>query len=586
MGEDLYKDKYTSLREALQNSIDSCRYKSKVLKDEYVPYIKVFIEAGQLIVEDNGAGMDEFIIENFFGKLASCFYEQEKIKTQFEAIGQFGVGVFSYFLLSEFIDIETKTKNSNSLKFRFDKDPKSYFHFYDRAERNSSGTTITMHLKKEVIGEITFRNTEKYIRNIFKHVEIPIEINGEDYQSIIQPQSFVLDPIKEIRDRIKLQNKKLFLNLSLIEATINDDEIEGTCALIVSKNYLDLFSNNSSIFDSEMFNTYNRHITMSQISTSQKGVFVNFYGSSYLELLVGNINIKKKIRINIDRNEFSNIIQIYNIIQKFEFAILNKIFNVIEFQYKNNEERLTVTNSFLSNYANYINEKVIFSKDYINLLHNSLYVRVFDNSEMKIINIKQLCDTHEDFILISDKENIGEIKKHFNYPIIIATGDIYNGNFNQMKEIITILAEYHSSIIYYKNIGYEFISKNNPIPDYKNEIKKIKEILGLHYWGITRANSKKLIVSSWLGKSEFDETYLHETLLINYNHSFIKFILTNYDIIKKDVRFKRIIKSVFDYIFELKVSNGINKDTLNKLNEIIDQLNEISKIRKLVLSDF
>ena len=241
IGEDLYKDRLTSLREAVQNSVDSCRYKSKVLKEVYSPSMKIYVNDDFLRIEDNGAGMDEFIIENFFGRLASSFYEQEKIKSQFEAIGQFGVGVFSYFLLGEFIDIETKTIKSSAIKFRFDKDPKSYFHFYDKAERDTPGTTITMHLKKELVGKITFAVVENYLRKIFKHIEFPIELSSINNKTIIEFQSFQINSAKEIKDRLKLQEKKLSSQLITIVSEINDEDIEGSCALIVGKNYLDTF---------------------------------------------------------------------------------------------------------------------------------------------------------------------------------------------------------------------------------------------------------------------------------------------------------------------------------------------------------
>lgn len=148
IGENLYNDKLTSLREVIQNSIDTCRYK-KTLNPIFDPEIKISIEDEYIQIYDNGLGMDEFIIKNFFGKLGSSFYQQPAVKKDFEAIGQFGVGVFSYFLIADYIDIETKTENTPSLKFRLDKDPKNYFHFFPKSDRKEAGTTITLHLKKE-----------------------------------------------------------------------------------------------------------------------------------------------------------------------------------------------------------------------------------------------------------------------------------------------------------------------------------------------------------------------------------------------------------------------------------------------------
>jgi molecular chaperone HtpG len=159
IGEDLYQDRLTALREAIQNSIDSCRYKYFKLKNStYTPNIKVYINDELIRIEDNGMGMDKFIIENYFGKLANSFYAQDKIKNEFEAIGQFGVGVFSYFLIAEYLEIETKTENGDVQKFLIDKDPDNYFHFFNKAERNESGTTITLYLKKTLLVYINMNN--------------------------------------------------------------------------------------------------------------------------------------------------------------------------------------------------------------------------------------------------------------------------------------------------------------------------------------------------------------------------------------------------------------------------------------------
>jgi molecular chaperone HtpG len=186
VGENLYNDKLTSLRELLQNSIDTCRYK-KVLNPDYVPVIKLYIGNNKIKIEDNGLGMDEFIIKNYFGKLCSSFYQQESVKKEYDAIGQFGVGVFSYFLMADYIDIETKTEKSETLHFRLDKDPKNYFHFFKKCNRKLVGTSITLNLKSEYN---SYSNTDylNYIKDKFRYIEFPIiiECDGETIEILKQ----------------------------------------------------------------------------------------------------------------------------------------------------------------------------------------------------------------------------------------------------------------------------------------------------------------------------------------------------------------------------------------------------------------
>ena len=269
IGEDLYKDKLTALREAIQNSIDSCRYKVLFQKGSYSPHIEINLREDSIEIVDNGTGMDEFIVENFFSKLGSSFYEQEKVKDKFEAIGQFGVGVFSYFLISEYIDIETKTENTETLKFRFDDDPKSYFHFYDKFFRDQTGTTIIMHLKEQV-RDIIADSIERYVMKMFLHIEMPIILNTANSTVTISDKGFVLDSDREIRDRLKLQNRHLAENFVVKCITIDDEDVEGICGMILSTDLTNVFSVRRSLFDYEQFLTVRHGSMMSQYQLHKK----------------------------------------------------------------------------------------------------------------------------------------------------------------------------------------------------------------------------------------------------------------------------------------------------------------------------
>lgn len=586
IGEDLYKDNLTSLREAVQNSIDSCRYKSKVLKEVYIPNIKISLTDEYLRIEDNGAGMDEFIIENFFGRLASSFYEQDKIKTQFEAIGQFGVGVFSYFLLSEFIDIETKTIKSSALKFRFDKDPKSYFHFYDKTERNTPGTTITMHLKKELVGKLTFNIIEAYIKKIFKHIEIPIELNAIDSKTVIEFQPFEINSTLEIRDRLKLQHKKIASQLKTVVATVRDEDIEGICALIIGKDYLNTFKYASYYYDSDQFRTIsNRHAAYSQISMSQKGVFVNKYSSPSLSLLVGDIDLKKKVKINIDRNEFTDIKQIYRLVQRCEIKILRELFATLEEKYNSDEERLNVSDDFLNRFLHYDSE--IVSKEYVDIIINAVYVRSMLEKQESIFKIKNTIGTYNEFILIVDKEDSESISLNAKMPVIIANETKYFGYYQNLSRIFVDFLGYSERVIlikgkYYKNFGLEPFDAN-----YIKDLVTIKEIFGSYFFHCKPVNSKNLVVSIWQNKDEFADSdyYDDEEIYFNYNHHFIKYVIAHHIEIKNSAEYKKIIKSVFYYLQEL-AQEEFNKDHIDKLNEIILPLNSVSKLKKFRLRDF
>ena len=586
IGEDLYKDKLTSLREAIQNSIDSCRYKSKVLKEHYTACIKVFVEDNFIRIEDNAAGMDEFIIENFFGRLASSFYEQEKIKNQFEAIGQFGVGVFSYFLLSEYIDIETKTTNSDTLKFRFDKDPKSYFHFYDKTERSTVGTTITMYLKKDLVGKLKFSEIEEYIRKIFKHIEIPIEVGGQGNQSIIESIPFELDEQKEIFNRLKLQHKKLNENLKLIQVQIDDDEMEGNCALIVSKSTLKTFSNVRPYFDYDSFQTGSNRSVASQISISQKGVFVNNYSSSNLNFMIGDVNLKKKVKINIDRNEFTDENQIHSLLHRFELQMLRQVFDLIDEENLDNDTLAKISNDFFLNYASFWTSFEL-KNDITSLFKKSLYIKAFVDGRLANISIGELIENHPEFVFISDKEDFEMIYNYFKKAIVIANGTSYDASFYHLRYLLSGVFEFSPTIQFIDDRAYEILSIWSKEEIVSKNIRSVDEILEDSFSEIVKSESPLLLINIWRNKPEFVDDEIDLTTYINYNHPFIQFIINNLEKIVGKIITRKIIRSAFAFFYELhNRKQKLDDESITRLNEILLPLNEIAPIHKFTIADF
>lgn len=584
IGEDLYKDKMTSLREAVQNSIDSCRYKSKVLKEEHSPFIKIWVSNECLSVEDNGAGMDEFIVENYFGRLASSFYEQEKIKSQFEAIGQFGVGVFSYFLLSEFIDIETKTSKNATLKFRFDKDPKSYFHFYDKTDRITPGTTITMYLKKELVGKLTFNLIENYIRKIFNHIEIPIEICDTSNRVVIDFQPFLIDTEFEIRTRLKLPEKSLASQLTSIDAYIDNEEYRGICSLIIGKNYLDTFIYSSTYFDYEQFKNIGRLHSLSQISISQKGVFVNYYSSASMALLIGDIDIKKKIKINIDRNEFTSEEQLLNIIQTFEVKILSKLFESLELKYKNDNERFVISDSFINNCLRL--DRKVLSQEYLDILLKSLYFHVIYNRSGRIKKWGEVIGQYNEFIIVDNAEDSANISIQLKKPVIIANEIAQNGLFQKLIYVINYCFDYQRNIIELDGRYFRCFQKKIFKKVFVENVNTLDEIIGTKFYQFADIKSMKVVMRIWHTKSNSERYYYdYEDVFLNINHKLFLNVIQNQAVFKENVEFSKALKSILEYLLELAQETVDNEDVA-KLNNMLKHFNLVFGDVKFSINDF
>jgi hypothetical protein len=124
MGVRLYGDPALAIRELYQNALDACRYRrvrSQYAGRDYVGRIRFRqgAEDGRPFIEchDNGVGMGDHELEQLFSRGGRRFvnspeflWEQAKWrrkKLRMWPNSRFGIGVFSYFMLAEEIDIET-----------------------------------------------------------------------------------------------------------------------------------------------------------------------------------------------------------------------------------------------------------------------------------------------------------------------------------------------------------------------------------------------------------------------------------------------------------------------------------------------
>lgn len=120
MGNNLYSDPATCVRELLQNSVDACRQRSQ-LESKYKPeiHISLYSKRKELYLEckDNGIGMTSETVEKFLLKVGQRYYESEFYKhlyskpKRIEPTAKFGIGFLSCFILGDQILIQTKAEN-------------------------------------------------------------------------------------------------------------------------------------------------------------------------------------------------------------------------------------------------------------------------------------------------------------------------------------------------------------------------------------------------------------------------------------------------------------------------------------------
>jgi len=189
----LYSEKEIFLRELVSNASDACdRLRYLVLTDprlteddpEFRITLSIDKKGRSLTIADNGIGMDrEDLVENL-GTIArsgtQAFVDQLTGDSSKDValIGQFGVGFYSAFIVGDRVDV-TSRKAGEEQAWTWASDGSGEFSIAE-AERDSRGTSVTIHLKK---GEREFLEPDR-LRHIVKtysdHIPIPIRLDGED----------------------------------------------------------------------------------------------------------------------------------------------------------------------------------------------------------------------------------------------------------------------------------------------------------------------------------------------------------------------------------------------------------------------
>ena len=166
----LYSEKDIFLREIVANASDAI---TKVKKLEglgeakAVPEYKIIVrtdeKAGTLTVEDNGIGMTEEEVENYITQIAfsgaADFVEKYEKAGGEGIIGHFGLGFYSAYMVSDTIEIFTKSYREGTKGVHWSSDGNSTYSIGD-CDRQSQGTAVVMHIakdEKEFLKESTIR---------------------------------------------------------------------------------------------------------------------------------------------------------------------------------------------------------------------------------------------------------------------------------------------------------------------------------------------------------------------------------------------------------------------------------------------
>ena len=189
----IYTNKEIFLRELLSNAsdaIDKLYYQSltdksiKVNKKDLCIKIEIDKENRLLKIIDTGIGMNKEELENNLGMIAKSgslqFKEENEKKKDVNIIGQFGVGFYSSFMVSDDVTVISKKYNEEDAYKWESTGAESYTITKD--EKDTYGTTIILKIKSdnEEYNYSDFLDTytiESLVKKYSDYIRYPIKMN-------------------------------------------------------------------------------------------------------------------------------------------------------------------------------------------------------------------------------------------------------------------------------------------------------------------------------------------------------------------------------------------------------------------------
>lgn len=209
----IYTHKDIFLRELISNAsdaLDKLYYNSLndndfgMSREDYKIKLAIDKENRTLTVSDNGCGMTAKDLEENLGTIAKSgsldFKSENEKKDDVEIIGQFGVGFYSAFMVSDKVTVLSKVHGSDEANVWESEGVDGYT--VKAAEKEDAGTVITLHIKPSTEEEDYDKYLDQYtIQDIVKkysdYIRYPIMLDMEhshlkegtedEYETVIEP---------------------------------------------------------------------------------------------------------------------------------------------------------------------------------------------------------------------------------------------------------------------------------------------------------------------------------------------------------------------------------------------------------------
>ena len=331
----LYSEREIFLRELISNAADACeklRYQSlskkNLLKDEKDLKINIRVSKKKKIIEieDNGIGMTKQDLIDNLGTIArsgtSKFIEAMKNKKEgdISAIGQFGVGFYSSYMVSDNVDVLSRDAENDEINLWKSNGKENYS--IEKAKKEKRGTCITLNIKKDADEFLDSFRLRSIITKYSNYIPFPIflkDLDDKEKEEKVNEGSPLW--LKDKKD-IKEEDYKQFYN----NISFNFDEplktIHYNAEGVISYKALVYLPTNQpmDLFNADRKNKIKLYVQKVFITDECEDIIPN-----WLRFIPGVVD-SQDISLNISREMLQN----NPIITKIKKGLTNKILSEIE----------------------------------------------------------------------------------------------------------------------------------------------------------------------------------------------------------------------------------------------------------------
>ena len=179
----LYSDHEIFLRELISNAVDATQ-KLKTLSSigevkgelgDLTIHVAVDSKAHTLTVTDRGVGMTADEVERYINQIAFSGAEEfmEKYKNQ-AIIGHFGLGFYSAFMVSDKVEIFTRSYREGSKTVHWSCTGTPEFEMEESDEAHDRGTTVVLHLSEDAYEYAEESKVSELLKKYCRFLPVPI----------------------------------------------------------------------------------------------------------------------------------------------------------------------------------------------------------------------------------------------------------------------------------------------------------------------------------------------------------------------------------------------------------------------------